>query len=138
MTNTTKQTKNYEDMNNEGKAQVIYDTLLQKDPTTLSELLMELSPEYSEDEILTVEDWLDYFREENVNIAVLVKVAQKSKDLNIDDEYIRESIYYDGYKTSNNIIDLLDKDEAIEWITSALEDNSSYIEDFNTAWLYQD
>ena len=129
MTNTTEQTKNYEDMNNEEKAQVIYNTLLQDQPTTLSELLMELSPEYSEDEILTVEDWLDYFREENVNIAVLVKVAQKSKDLNIDDEYIRESIYYDGYKTSNNIIDLLDKDEAIEWITSALDDNYSSIED---------
>jgi len=133
MTNTTKQTKNYEDMNNEEKAQVIYSKLLQKDPETLSELLLELSEEYSDDEALyTVDDWLDYFKEENANIALLVKIVQRSKDLNIDDQYIRENIYYYGYKTSDNVLDLIDEDEAVEWITNALEDNSSYIEDLNS------
>lgn len=129
MTNTTKQTKNYEDMNNEEKAQVIYNTLLQDQPTTLSELLMELSPEYSDEEILTVDDWLDDFKEENVDLGLLVMIAQKSKDLDINDEYIRDSIYIYGYKTSDNVLDLVDKDEAIEWIINALEDNYSTVED---------
>jgi len=130
MTNTEEQPKNYEDMNNEEKAQVIYDTLLQDQPTTLSELLMELSAEYSDDEeILTVDDWLDYFKEENTNIALLVMIAQKSKDLDINDEYIRDSMYSYGYRTSDNVLDLIDEDEAVEWITSALDDNYSSIED---------
>lgn len=136
MTNTTKQTKNYEDMNNEEKAQVIYNTLLQDQPTTLSELLMELSPEYSDDEILTVEDWLECA--EDMGICTIINIAQNSRDLNIDDEYIRESIYYAGYKTSDTVLDLVDEDEAVEWITSALDDNSPITEDLNRAWLYQD
>ena len=140
MTNTEKQTKNYEDMNNEEKAQVIYGTLLQnQDTTDLPNLILDLSPEYSDDDlILTVEDWLEYFSEEPLNLGLLVNIAQKSNDLNIDDKYIRESIYYAGYKTSDDILDLVDEDEVIEWITSALDDDSPYIEDFNTAGLYQD
>ena len=135
----TKQVKKYEDMNNEEKAQVIYNKLLEDDPTTLSELLLELSPEYSvDDEILTVEDWLESFSEDPLNLGLLVNIAQKSKDLNIDDKYIRESIYYAGYKTSDDILDLVDEDEVIEWITMALDDDSPCIEDFNTAGLSQD
>jgi len=132
MTNTTKQTKNYEDMNNGEKAQVIYSKLLQDEfTTTLSDLLMELSEEYSDDEALyTVDDWLEYA--EDANVCEIIKIAQKSSELNIDDQYIRESIYYYGYKTSNNVLDLVDKDEAVEWITNALEDNSSYVEDLNS------
>lgn len=136
MTKTTKQAKKYD---SEGKAQVIYNKLLQDNPKTLSELLLNLSPEYSDDdEIRTVEDWLEYFGEDPSNLGLLVEIAQKSKELNIDDMYIRESIYYYGYKTSNNILDLVDEDEAVEWIANALDDNLSCIEDFNTAWLYQD
>ena len=137
MTNTEKQTKKYD---SEGKAQVIYDKLLHnQDTTTLSELLLDLSPEYSvDDEILTVEDWLESFSEDSSNLGLLVNIAQNSKDLNIDDKYIRESIYYAGYKTSDNILDLVDEDEVIEWITMALDDDSPCIEGFDTAWLYQD
>ena len=132
MTNTTKQTKNYEDMNNGEKAQVIYSKLLQDEfTTTLSDLLMELSEEYSDDEALyTVDDWLEYV--EDANVCEIIKIVQNSSELNIDDQYIRENIYYYGYKTSNNVLDLVDKDEAVEWITNALEDNSSYIEDLNS------
>lgn len=126
MTNTEKQTKKYD---SEGKAQVIYNKLLEDDPKTLSELLLNLSPEYSDDDdILTVEDWLEYFSEDSSNLGLLVEIAQNSTSLNIDDKYIRESIYYAGYKTSDNIIDLVDKDEAIEWITSALDDDSPYMD----------
>jgi len=136
MTNT-KQAKNYEDMSNEERAQVIYDTLLQDDSETLSDLLLELSVDFGNDEILTVDDWLDYYKE-NGNMATLVRIAQGSKNLDIDDEYIRESIYYYGYKTSDSVLDLVNKDEAIEWIASALYDNSPITEEYATAWLYQD
>lgn len=129
----TKQTKNYEDMDNEGKAQFIYNTLLQDQPITLKELLVELSSEYSDEEILTVEDWLEFFKGKFVNNSLLVEIAQKSKDLNITDEYIREGIDYDEFKTSDDILELVDENEAINWITSALEDNSPYVEDFNPA-----
>ena len=137
MTNTEKQTKKYD---SEGKAQVIYDKLVQEQSTTdLSNLILDLSPEYSvDDEILTVEDWLESFSEDPLNLGLLVNIAQNSTDLSIDDKYIRESIYYAGYKTSDNILDLVDEDEVIEWITMALDDDSPYIEDFNTAELYQD
>ena len=129
----TKQTKKYEDMNNEEKAQVIYNKLLQdQDTTTLSELLLNLSPEYSDDDlILTVEDWLESFSEDPLNLGILVNIAQNSNDLNIDDKYIRESIYYAGYKTSDNVLDLISRDEAVEWISNALNDNSSTIKDLD-------
>lgn len=130
MTNIT---KNYEDMDNEGKAQFIYNTLLQDQPVTLKELLVELSPEYSDEEILTVEDWLEFFKGKYVNNSLLVEIAQKSKGINISDEYIREGIDYDEFKTSDDILELVDEGEAINWITSALDDNSPYIEDFNPA-----
>jgi len=131
----TKQVKKYEDMNSEEKAQVIYNKLVQgQDTTTLSELILEISPEYSDDDvILTVEDWLESFSEEPSTLGLLVKISQKSKDLNIDDKYIRDSIYYAGYKTSNKVLDLISRDEAINWITRALYNNSPCIEDFNTA-----
>ena len=126
----TKQTKDYAGMNSEEKAQVIYDTLLKEDPKTLSELLRELSGEYTDNEILTVEDWVDYA--EGEDIYTVIKIAQLSKNLDINDEYIRTSIYYTGYQTSDDILELVDKDEAIDWITSYLEDRSLCIDELDT------
>ena len=129
----TKRTKKYEDMNNEEKAQVIYDTLLQDQPATLKKLLVELSPEYSDEEILTVEDWLDYFKGKYANNILLVEISQRSSNLDINDKYIREGIDYDKFKTSDDILELVDGYEAISWITMAIYDDSPYIEDFNPA-----
>ena len=126
MTNTTKQTKNYEDMKNEEKAQFIYNKLLQDDPKTLSGLLMGLSTEYPDAEILTVNDWLGYFKDEYLSLDLLVIISQSSKGLCVDDPYIRESIYYTGYQTSDRVLDLVDEYEAIDWIANALNDDSSY------------
>ena len=123
----TKQVKNYAGMNSEEKAKVIYDTMLKEDPQTLSELLRELSGEYTDNEILTVEDWIDYVNGED--IYTVIKIAQLSKNLDINDEYIRTSIYYYGYQTSDNVLDLVDKDEAVDWITNYLEDRSLSIDE---------
>ena len=125
----TKQVKDYAGMNSEEKAQVIYDTLLKEDPKTLSELLREVSREYTDNEILTIEDWIDYA--EGEDIYTVIKIAQLSKNLDINDEYIRTSIYYTGYQTSDNVLDLVDKDEAIDWITSYLEDRSLSIDELD-------
>ena len=129
----TKQTKSYAGMNSEEKAKVIYDTMLKEDPKTLSELLREVSGEYTDNEILTVEDWLDYFKGKYANNILLVEIAQRSSNLDINDKYIREGIDYDEFKTSDDILDLVDENEAINWITNALDDDSPYIEDFNPA-----
>ena len=126
----TKQVKNYAGMNSEEKAKVIYDTMLKEDPKTLSELLREVSGEYTDNEILTVEDWVDYA--EGEDIYTVIKIAQLSKNLDINDEYIRTSIYYYGYQTSDNVLDLIDEDEAVDWITSYLEDRSLCIDEFDT------
>lgn len=125
----TKQVKNYAGMTSEDKAQTIYDTLLKEDPKTLSELLLEVSGEYTDNEILTVEDWIDYVNGED--IYTVIKIAQLSKNLDINDEYIRTSIYYMGYQTSDNVLELVDKDEAIDWITSYLEDRSLSINELD-------
>lgn len=118
----TKQTKSYAGMSNDEKAKVIYDTMLKEDPKTLSELLLEVSSKYSDNEILTVEDWVDYTGGED--IYTIIKIAQLSKNLDINDEYIRTSIYYTGYQTSDSVLDLVNKDEAVDWITRYLEDFS--------------
>ena len=125
----TKQTKDYTGMNSEEKAKVIYDTMLKEDPKTLSELLREVSGEYTDNEILTVEDWVDYA--EGEDIYTVIKIAQLSKNLDINDEYIRTSIYYTGYQTSDSVLDLVDKDEAVDWITKYLEDRSLCIDELD-------
>ena len=113
--------KNYTEMTNDEKAQAIYNRLKDQSLTTLSELLTDLSFDYDTDTIFTVDDWLE--EEEGTDVRELIKTAQRSKGLNIDDHYIRASIYYDGYKTSNSVIDLVDEDEAIDWSCNALEYN---------------
>lgn len=116
-----KTTKQYNEMTNEEKAQAIYNKLKDQSLTTLSELLMNLSRDYTSESIFTVEDWLEY--EEGTDLADLIKTAQWSKELNINKKYVRESIYYSGYKTSDNVLDLVDESEAIDWIENALDEN---------------
>lgn len=114
--------KQYKDMTTDEKAQAIYNRLKDQSLTTLSELLMNLSGEYSNEVIFTMDDWLEY--EKETDLAELIKIAQASKGLNVNDDYIRESIYYYGYKTANSVLELVDEDEAVDWIASALMENN--------------
>lgn len=116
-----KTTKQYNEMTNDEKAQAIYSKLKDQSLTTLSDLLMDLSFDYDTDTIFTVDDWLE--EEEGTDLRELIKTAQRSKGLNIDNHYIRASIYYDRYMTSNSVIDLVDEDEAVDWIANALNSN---------------
>lgn len=124
--------KNYIEMTNDEKAQAIYNRLKDQSLTTLSDLLMDLSKDYTSESIFTVEDWLDY--EKDTDLAELIKTAQWSKELNINKKYVRESIFYSGYKTSNSVIDLVDEDEAVDWICNALDTNDPRVTG-PTSWL---
>lgn len=116
-----KTTKQYNEMTNDEKAQAIYSKLKDQSLTTLSELLMDLSNDYTSEAIFNVDDWLEYAKD--MDFAELIKIAQESRELNINREYIRESIFYSGYKTSDDVLDLVSEDEAINWIANALEYN---------------
>ena len=113
--------KSYNEMTGDEKAQAIYSKLKDQSLTTLSELLMDLSNDYTSDSIFTVDDWLEYAKD--MDFAELIKTAQWSKELNINKKYVRESIFYSGYKSSDSVLDLVSEDEAIDWIANALEYN---------------
>lgn len=117
--------KSYNEMTNDEKAQAIYNKLKDQSLTTLSELLMDLSMDYTSESIFTVEDWLDYEKDED--LAELIKTAQWSKELNINKKYVRESISYSGYKSSDSVLDLVDEDESIYWIVNALNANDQRV-----------
>lgn len=120
-----KTTKQYNEMTNDEKAQAIYNKLKDQSLTTLSDLLMDLSMDYTSESIFTVEDWLDY--EKDGDLAELIKTAQWSKELNINKKYVRESIFYSGYKSSDSVLDLVDEDESIYWIVNALNANDQRV-----------
>ena len=77
-----------------------------------------------------IEEWVDDVKEYG-DLYELIQIAQQSKELDINDDYIRTSIYYYGYSTSDSVIDLVEEDEATEWIANALEDRSDLLEDIN-------
>ena len=119
--------KSYTDMNTQEKAQAIYRYMVNEQREALANLLMELSFDNSTDPIMTIEDWVDDVKEYG-DIYELIQIAQQSKELDIDDNYIRTSLYYYGYATSNNVIDLVDEDEAVDWIANALDDRYAAID----------
>lgn len=131
-----KQVKQYKDMTTDEKAQAIYNFMMEQSPVkvgerliSLDDLLMVLADEYDTDAIFTMNNWLEY--EEGTDIVELIQIAQRSKDLDINDDYIRESLYYYGYKTANSVIELVDENEAVEWIATALDDNDIAVGQLN-------
>ena len=125
-----KQLKQYTDMTNQEKAQAIYNYMEKEQPESLGNLLMDLSINDSTDPVMTVEDWVDDFKEYG-DIYELIEIAQRSKELDINEYYVRTSIYYYGYATSDNVLNLVDKGEATEWIENALDDGSDLLDDID-------
>lgn len=122
--------KNYNQLAKDEKAQVIYNQLKEQQNERLQQLLIELSFEYDTDAIFATENWLEYV--EGTNLKELIKTVQLSKGLNIDDDYVRNSIYYDGCKSSDNVLDLVSEYEAIDWIVKAIDDNNPIIGAINS------
>ena len=121
--------KTYTDMTNEQKAQAIYRYMVDEQREALESLLMDLSLDTTSP-IMGIEEWVEDYQD-NGDMFELIKIAQRSKELDINDDYIRTSIYYYGYSTSDSVIDLVEEDEATEWIANALEDRSDLLEDIN-------
>lgn len=121
--------KSYTDMNTQEKAQAIYAYMVDEQREALANLLIDLSLDTT-DPIMMMEDWVEDYRETG-NLFDLIQIAQDSKELDLNDDYIRTSIYYYGYATSDNVIDLVDEDEAVDWIANALDDRSDLIDDID-------
>lgn len=124
-----KQVKQYTDMNTQEKAQAIYNYMAEDQREALENLLLDLSLDSTEP-IMMMEDWVEDYRETG-NLFDLIQIAQGSKELDPYDDYVRTNLYYYGYTTSNSVINLVDEDEAVEWIENALDDDSDLLEDIN-------
>ena len=109
----------------EKTAQAIYEKLSQQQPKALDLVLLSLSFDYSDDPVMLLDDWVKSFT--TADLYELMQTAQDSKELHLDDTYIRAGLYYYSVKTSDRVADLVDKEEAIEWITQSLEDDYSRI-----------
>ena len=125
-----KEQKNYKEMTNDEKAQAIYNYMVNDQREALDNLIMDLSFDNSTDTIMTIEGWIDDVKEYN-DIYELIQIAQQSKDLDINDDYIRTNIYYYGYATNDDVLALVDEDEAIDWIANALDNHSDLIKDID-------
>lgn len=121
--------KTYTDMTNEQKAKAIYNYMVDNQRESLANLLKDLSLDTT-DPILNLEEWVEDYQD-NGDIYELIQIAQRSKELDINDEYVRTSIYYYGYATSDNVLNLVDEVEAIGWIEKALNDGSDLISDID-------
>ena len=108
---------NYDTMDYTEKATFLYDFALEHDSDILEGVLLDLSST-NYDPIFDLGDWLDMFD----NNAELVQIVQQSDHFDVNDTWIKEGIYYRDFTTGDSAIDLIDKDTAIEWIASALED----------------
>ena len=123
------QLKRYTEMTNEQKAQAIYNYMVNEQREALENLLMDLSLDTTSP-IMGIEEWVEDYQDSG-DMFELLQIAQQSKELDLNDDYIRTSIYYYGYSTNDNVIDLVDEDEAVEWIASALDDQSDLIDDID-------
>lgn len=93
-------------------------------PAYLDEALIELSAIYDEDRpICDLEEWLEVF---NDNVE-LIQIAQQADHFNVNDEYIRDGIYYSEFTTGNQVTSLVDESEALLWIEYALKDHPDYL-----------
>lgn len=123
--------KNYNEMNNDEKAQTIMDNASNDE---LQQLVLDLSWSYDEYGVREVYEWLESITDRGAiveDIVDIIQVAQESKELDINKKYIRGGIHYYDYKTSDNALDLVDDEELSEWIESALDDDNPMIENIN-------
>lgn len=125
-----KELKSYTSMNTQQKAQAIYNYMEKEQQEALENLLMELSFDYSDDPVMTLDNWVGFYKNGG-KLFGLIKTAQESKSIDINDDYIRLGSYYYSAKTSYNVLDLVDEDEAVDWIASALDDGSDLLEDID-------
>ena len=77
--------------------------------------------------IYNLDEWLSNFRDN----FELVEIVQASDHFDIANTFIQDGLYRVDYKTSDDILDLVNKDEAIDWIASALEYDPDLVEEIS-------
>ena len=107
------------------KAQAFF-SLLKEQPKALGFVLLSLSADYSDDPVVSLVDWVESYRDHG-NLFDLISIVQGSKGFNLGDKFVRPSIYYYGYRTSDSVLDLLDEEEAVDLITAAIDDEPERI-----------
>lgn len=111
MTNTTKTTPNYKE-----QATTIYNFNKEYNLELLENTLLDLA-DNNHKPIYNLDEWLSNFRDN----FELVEIVQASDHFDIANTFIQDGGYRIDYKTSDDILELVNKEEAIEWIASALE-----------------
>lgn len=118
--------KNKESLNKEqAQAQAFY-ALLKEQPKALEFVLLSLSPDYSDEPVVSLPEWVESYRDKG-NLFDLLSIAEDAKGFHYGDKYVRIGMYYYGYRSSNNVIDLVDEDEAVDLIAAALDDDPERI-----------
>ena len=120
--------KNEEALNKEqAQAQAFYN-LLKEQPKALEFVLLSLSDYYSDEPVVSLTEWVESYRD-NGNLFDLLSIAEDSKGFHYGHKYVKLSVYYYGYRSSNSVLDLVDEDEAVDLITAALDDDPESISD---------
>lgn len=120
---------------NEQKAQAFYN-LLKEQPKALEFVLLSLSPDYSDEPVVSLPEWVESYRDRG-NLFDLLSIAQGAKGFHYGDKYVRLSVYYYGYQSSNSVLDLVDEDEAVDLITAALDDDPERISELIKEYDHQ-
>ena len=81
--------------------------------------------------IYNLDEWLTNF---NDNYE-LVEIVQASDHFDIANTFIQDGLYRRDYKTSDDILELVNKDEAIDWIASALEYDPDLVEEISDMYV---
>jgi hypothetical protein len=114
-------TTNYEE-----QATKLYNFNKENNWVLLENILIDLADTNGEP-IFDLGEWLDEFD----NNAELVQIVQQSDHFDINDNYIKEGIYYRDCTTGDSITELIGDEKAIEWIASALEYDPETVEDLD-------
>ena len=125
MTNTTKTTTNYKE-----QATTIYNFNKEYNLELLENTLLGLADNNNKP-IYNLDEWLSNFRDN----FELVEIVQASDHFDIANTFIQDGLYRVDYKTSDDILDLVNKDEAIDWIASALEYDPDLVEEISDMYV---
>lgn len=123
MTKTT--TPNYEE-----QATKLYNFNKDNNLETLERTLIDLAA-INDEPIFDLDEWLTNFKDN----YELVEIVQASDHFDTTNNFIQEGVYRRDYKTSDDILELIDEDEAIDWIASALEYDPDSISELSDMYV---
>ena len=93
------------------------------DESTLDNLIVDLNESVNDDEpIWDLDIWIEDMRADSDSTIHMLQIMQQAgNNIDLTDAYIRESIYYDNYRTADSVLDFFTVDEAIDLIQQGME-----------------